>query len=278
LGHDVTVAVRSILLRGFDRECADKIGAYMEEHGVQFKRGVTPKKLTKLGNGQIKVQFSDDSEDTYDTVLTAIGRVADTPKLGIENIGVEVNKKNFRIIGKHEQTSCPNVYAVGDVLDGTPELTPVAIQAGILLARRLFGGSSEPMDYINVCTTVFTPIEYACVGYSEDHAIETFGEDNIEVYHREFLPLEWSLSLRRSHHSAFAKVIVDKKSDETVLGIHYVGPNAGEVMQGYGVAIKKGLTYKQLFETVGIHPTNAEEIVTLSVTKSSGEDAAAGGC
>jgi thioredoxin reductase (NADPH) len=136
----------------------------------------------------------------------------------------------------------------------------VAIQAGLLLANRLFGQSNEAMDYEKVCTTVFTPLEYSCVGLSE-----------------EFLPLEWSLSNSRHHHNSFAKAVVEKTSG-SILGLHFVGPNAGEVMQGYGVAIKKGLTYKELISTVGIHPTSAEELVTLSVTKSSGEDAAAGGC
>jgi pyruvate/2-oxoglutarate dehydrogenase complex dihydrolipoamide dehydrogenase (E3) component len=157
-------------------------------------------------------------------------------------------------------------------------LTPVAIQAGIYLARRIFGGLKEPMDYEKVCTTVFTPIEYSCVGISEDDAIARYGAENIEVYHREFLPLEWSLSPGRSHSNGFAKAVVDKTPAENVLGIHYIGPNAGEVMQGYGVAMKQGLTFKQLTETVGIHPTSSEELVTLSVTKSSGNDAAAGGC
>ena len=163
-------------------------------------------------------------------------------------------------------------------LQETPELTPVAIQAGLLLANRLFGKSKEPMDYENICTTVFTPIEYSCVGLSEDDAIAKFGNDNIDVYHREFVPLEWSLSMGRSHHNAFTKVVVDKTPDEKVLGIHYVGPNAGEVMQGFGTAMKTGLTFKKLTQTVGIHPTSAEELVTLSITKRSGGDAAAGGC
>lgn len=134
------------------------------------------------------------------------------------------------------------------------------------------------MDYVNVCTTVFTPIEYSCVGISEDDAIDKYGEDNIEVYHREFSPLEWSLALGRSHHNSFTKVVVDKTPAENVLGIHYVGPNAGEVMQGFGTAMKCGLTFKKLTDTVGIHPTSAEEIVTLQITKRSGDDAAAGGC
>ena len=151
----------------------------------------------------------------------------------------------------------------------------MAIQAGQYLARRLFAGSKEPMDYVNVCTTVFTPLEYSCVGLSEEDAIASFGEDGIEVYHREFIPLEWSISEKRSQSGkAFTKVIVDKSTDETVLGIHYCGPNAGEVMQGYGTAMKQGLKFKTLTDTVGIHPTSSEEIVTLAVTKSSGEDAA----
>lgn len=134
------------------------------------------------------------------------------------------------------------------------------------------------MDYVNICTTVFTPIEYACVGLSEDDAIEKYGADGIEVYHSEFFPLEWSLSHGRQSQMAYTKVVVDKTPAQNVLGIHFVGPNAGEVMQGYGTAMKQGLTFKTLTETVGIHPTSSEEIVTLQVTKSSGEDASAGGC
>jgi thioredoxin reductase (NADPH) len=134
------------------------------------------------------------------------------------------------------------------------------------------------MDYVNVCTTVFTPIEYSCVGTSEDAAIEKYGEDNVDCYIREFMPLEWALSHGRANHMAFVKVVVDKMPEENVLGIHYIGPNAGEVMQGYGAAMKQGLTFRTLKDTVGIHPTSSEEIVSLSVTKSSGESASAGGC
>ena len=277
LGYDTTVAVRSILLRGFDRECAEFIGNYMGDHGITFKREVVPKKLEKVDKDQIKVTFSDGSEDIFDTVLVAIGRSADTEKLGLENVGIKANSRNGKIPTTYEQTECPNIYAIGDVMESCPELTPVAIQAGVSLSRRLFGGSKEPMDYKSICTTVFTPIEYGTVGYSEDEAIETFGKDNIEVYHKSFIPLEWSLSDSRSHHQAFTKVIVDSSTDK-ILGIHFLGPSAGEVMQGYGVAIKKGLTMKDLMDTVGIHPTSSEEIVTLAVTKRSGEDAAAGGC
>jgi thioredoxin reductase (NADPH) len=117
IGLDVTIAVRSILLRGFDRECADKIGDYMVEHGIKFKREVTPTKLEKTESGQIKVTFSDGTTDEYDTVLAAIGRSADTEKLGLASAGVETNPKNGKVMAKYEQSACPNIYAVGDVLD-----------------------------------------------------------------------------------------------------------------------------------------------------------------
>lgn len=116
-GNDVTVAVRSILLRGFDRQCADRIGDYMEDHGVKFRRGVVPKKLEKVDGDRIHVTFSDDSEDVYDTVLVAIGRYGDTAKLGLENLGVQVNERNFKIPVKYEQSVCPNVYVIGDVME-----------------------------------------------------------------------------------------------------------------------------------------------------------------
>lgn len=144
-------------------------------------------------------------------------------------------------------------------------------------AYRLFGGSSEEMDYRNVATTIFTPLEYGCVGYSEDAAIETFGEDSLEIYHSTFSPLEWTLPPERAHHNAFAKVVVMKETDR-VLGMHYLGPNAGEVIQGFGACVKIGITFKQLKDTVGIHPTVAEEFTTLTVTKSSGASAKKGGC
>lgn len=286
LGMEVEVAVRSLLLRGFDRECAEKIGEYMEGHGVTFKRQVVPVKLEKVmvdgslrNNNRIRVTFSDDSQDVYDTVLVAIGRTADTKDLGLDQIDLSVKESNRKISTIHEQTPCANVYAVGDVVEGCPELTPVAIQAGVLLARRLFQTKAkELMDYTNVCTTVFTPIEYGTVGYSEEEAMERFGKNNVEVYHKEFMPLEWALSELREDHPAFTKVLVDKTNGDKIIGLHFLGPNAGEVVQGYGVAIKKGITFQELQDTVGIHPTSAEEIVTLSVSKSSGKDAKAGGC
>eukprot|EP00588_Corethron_pennatum_P015510 CAMPEP_0194265108 /NCGR_PEP_ID=MMETSP0169-20130528/446_1 /TAXON_ID=218684 /ORGANISM="Corethron pennatum, Strain L29A3" /LENGTH=626 /DNA_ID=CAMNT_0039005509 /DNA_START=30 /DNA_END=1910 /DNA_ORIENTATION=+ len=277
LGLDVTVAVRSILLRGFDRECAEKIGEFMEDAGVTFRRGVVPVKLEKTAEGKIAVTFDDEKTENFDTVLVAIGRSGDTKSLGLENVGIKTVERNEKIAAKFEQTIVPNIYCIGDVMEGCPELTPVAIEAGLALSKRLFSSSTKPMDYENVCTTVFTPVEFGTVGLSEEDAKERYGADNIDVYHKEFTPLEWGLSPHRQNRQCFTKVIVEKATDK-VVGIHFLGPEAGEVMQGYGVAMKKGMTFTELSETVGIHPTSSEEIVTLSVTKASGKDASAGGC
>eukprot|EP00956_Cyclotella_meneghiniana_P026856 scaffold59101_cov24-Cyclotella_meneghiniana.AAC.1 len=124
IGKDVTVAVRSILLRGFDRECADMIGDYMKSEGVKFKEEVLPTKMVKTDGGKIAVTFSNGDQEEFDTVLAAIGRTGDTQKLGLENVGVSVNPKNSKISAKLEQSSVPNIYVIGDVMDGCPELTP----------------------------------------------------------------------------------------------------------------------------------------------------------
>jgi len=281
LGCDATVMCRSMLLRGFDRECCEKIGAYMERTGgTKIKYGATPSRVEKQPNGKLLLTMSDGSSDEYDTVIAAVGRTADTAGMNLGAVGVEASPKNGKFDTKLEQTNVPHVYAIGDVLQDKPELTPVAIQAGILLANRLFGGKTEAMDYENVATAVFTPLEYGAVGLSEEAATERCG-GNIEVFHQSFAPLEWSLSHEREVdvYPAFAKIICDKRDPSLpVLGMHYLGPNAGEVIQGYAVAIKKGCTYSDLTETVGIHPTTSEQFTTLKVTKSSGEDAAAGGC
>lgn len=144
IGHDVTVAVRSILIRGYDREIADKLGSYMEDHGIKFRKEVVPTKLEKVEGDQIKVTFSDGQTDVYDTVLGAIGRIADTANLGLENVGIETTARWKEIPTKFEQTSVPNIYAIGDCMEDCPELTPVAIQAGFKLSQRLLVDRRRP--------------------------------------------------------------------------------------------------------------------------------------
>jgi len=285
LGLDTSVMVRSIFLRGFDQQMAGKIAEYMEEHGVNMIRECVPTSIERLEEGapgKVKVtgKYNDGTEftDEFNTVIFAIGRDACTNGLGLEEIGLELNPKNKKVLhDASEKTNIDNIFAIGDVLDDKPELTPVAIQAGKLLARRLCGVSDVLTDYVNVCTTVFTPLEYGCCGLSEEDAIAQYGEEDVEVYHTNFWPLEWTVA-HRPENSCYAKLVCVKSLDQKVVGIHYLGPNAGEVIQGYGIAMKFGATKAHFDSLVGIHPTTAETFTTMEITKSSGVDAAATGC
>lgn len=281
-GKHVTVMVRSIFLRGFDQEIAEKIASFMADGGVKFMRNSIPTKFEKTEDGKVKVEYEQDGEiksQVYDAVLLAIGRYAITKGLNLENAGVQVNPRNQKVIvDEFDISNVPNIWAIGDVSDGKPELTPVAIQAGQYLSRRLFGISTLKMDYVNVPTTVFTPLEYGCCGYSEEKAIEVFGSENVEIYHSEFKPLEWNYLDSREGKFCFGKIIVNMLDNGKVIGIHYLGPNAGEVLQGFAAAMKCGLTKEILDQTVGIHPTCAEEMTKLDITKRSGESATKSGC
>ncbi|XP_055237454.1 thioredoxin reductase 3 isoform X2 [Gorilla gorilla gorilla] len=249
-GLDVTVMVRSILLRGFDQEMAEKVGSYMEQHGVKFLRKFIPvmvQQLEKGSPGKLKVlakstEGTETIEGVYNTVLLAIGRDSCTRKIGLEKIGVKINEKSGKIpVSDVEQTNVPYVYAVGDILEDKPELTPVAIQSGKLLARRLFGASLE------------------------------------KIYHTLFWPLEWTVA-GRENNTCYAKIICNKFDHDRVIGFHILGPNAGEVTQGFAAAMKCGLTKQLLDDTIGIHPTCGEVFTTLEITKSSGLDITQKGC
>ena len=285
IGLDVTIMVRSILLRGFDQQLSEKIGSYMEGHGVKFVRPCVPTMLEEVeaGNpGKIKVhaKYNDGTEysDIFNTVIFAIGRDADTHKLGLDKLGVNVNPKNGKVIvDDGERSNVPHVFSVGDMADGKPELTPVAIQAGKLLARRIAGVSNIKTDYDAVPTTVFTPIEYGSCGLAEEDAEEKYGKDDLDVFHTNFWPLEWTVP-KRPENASYAKVICVKSQRNRVVGFHYLGPNAGEVTQGFAGMIKLGATKDDFDNLIGIHPTTAEVFTTLSINKASGEDPSATGC
>ena len=150
-------------------------------------------------------------------------------------------------------------------------MTPVAINAGKLLARRLFANSKIQMDYQNVPTTVFSPLEYGCVGLSEEKAIQQYGEEALEVYHAFYKPTEFFIP-QKNVENCYLKVVALRQDPQIVLGMHFLGPNAGEVIQGFAVAIKSKLTLPVLQDTVGIHPTTAEELTRINITKRSGLD------
>lgn len=278
---DVTVLVRSKPLRTFDQDCVKYIVDYMTHQGVKIVEGVLPKSIEKLPNGRLLVKYGESDQDEFDTVLAAVGRTPDLSKLGLENLpapGIVQDAKSHKIVCTNEQTSLPHIYAIGDVVHDAPELTPVAILAGKLLSRRLFGGGDVLMDYSSIATAVFTPLEFGTVGLTEDEAIERLGADSVECYVSAFTPLEWTISEQFTNLSCYCKVVLDAKQDDKVIGMHLVAPNAGEIIQGFGLAMNKGITFKELVESVGIHPTVGEEFNMLSVLKSSGASIAKTGC
>ncbi|KAF2904336.1 hypothetical protein ILUMI_01833 [Ignelater luminosus] len=275
LGYDATVMVRSVVLREFDQQMAQIITASMQEKGVKFLFKCLPQSIEKLPDDKLLVKWKnacgEEFSDTFDTVLFAIGRKALTRELHLDKAGVQVVGEGEKIDVSDEQTNVPHIFAVGDVLHKKPELTPVAIHAGKLLARRLFGGATDTMDYQNVATTVFSPLEYGCVGLSEEIALNKYGPDEIEVYHAYYKPTEFFVPQRSIAH-CYLKVIALRNGDQKVLGLHFIGPHAGEVIQGFAAAIKCHLTVPALMSTVGIHPTVAEEFTRINITKRSGKD------
>jgi len=246
----------------------------MAEEGVKFIRPCVPKKIELVsesprvlrvtavaGNGETVVE-------ECNTVLFAIGRKPCTDKIGLDKVGVAV-EKNGKIPVVNEQTNVPNIYAVGDILYKKPELTPVAIQAGLKLVNRLYRNATEQCDYSNVPTTIFTPLEYGCVGLSEEEAIQQYGEENIEVYIQNSTPFEWTIA----HHldnKCFAKLICLINENERVVGFHFLGPNAGEITQLASLVLKKNVTKADFNQLIGIHPTCAEVFVSMNITRRSG--------
>ncbi|XP_066925765.1 thioredoxin reductase 1, cytoplasmic-like [Clytia hemisphaerica] len=283
LGYDTTVMVRSILLRGFDQEMANRIGDYMEQEGIKFLKGYNIVKFEKLEEGtpgKVRVTYKN-AEDKiesaeYDSVVLAVGRKPLIDDVGVQNAGVQLHEKSgFVITDNADRTNVDNIYCIGDLAEGKPELTPVAIQAGRLLAKRIFAGAQKKCDYENVATTVFTPLEYGACGLSEEDAIKKYGDENVTTYHSNFTPLEATVA-HRLDNGCYAKLICNKTDDERVIGMHVVGPNAGEMIQGFALAFKTGATKEHFDDLIGIHPTNAEIFTTLDKTKA--EDPAVTGC
>merc|ERR1719198_428551 len=290
VGCDTTVMMLSIPLRGFDQQMAGQIKTYMEEGGIKFLNQMVPVSVEKAPSGRKLVKYATTdgattAEDEFDTVLIATGRDVCTTSMGLEHTGVATNPKNGKIPTVCEQTNVDHIYAIGDVIDGDAlsppsqltELTPVAIQAGKLLANRLYAGGTELMDYQMVPTTVYTPLEYGAVGMSEEDAITKYGDEKVEVYHTKFTPLEWTVP-HRGDGECYAKLLCLLDDNERVIGLHVAGPNAGEMTQGFAVALKCGATKADFDNTVGIHPTCVETFTTLTVTKRSCESVEAESC
>ena len=262
LGSHVTQVHRGEkVLTGFDEDVRNFIAVEMHKTGVNFKFKTEVESITKTAHG-LHVKVKGDGESlTVDTVLYATGRIANASGLGLGAVGVEVTAAGAIKVNGQYQTSVPHIYAVGDVT-ARMQLTPVALGEAMVVVDQLFGPaagkSPRSMSYDFIPTAVFTHPNIGTVGYSESQARDKF--DKVSVYRADFKSLKHTLS--GSTERTLMKLLVDDNTDR-VVGLHLVGPDAGEVVQGFAVAMKAGATKAVFDSTIGIHPTMAEEFVTM---------------
>lgn len=262
LGVDVHLLHRGDrILRGFDDEVRHIVAREVEKKGVKIHLDAPLEALEKNADGSIRCRIEGGGDVEADLVLFATGRTPRTDGIGLEDNGVTLDRHGGIVVDDHFRSSVPNILAVGDVIHRL-QLTPVALAEGMAVARSLFAGDTRAMDYVNVPTAVFSQPPLATVGYTEEQAR---AEYDVVVYKSEFTTLKHTLSGRNER--SFMKLVVDKPTDR-VLGVHIVGTDAAEMLQGFAVALKCGATKAQLDETIGIHPTSAEELVTMRTPSS----------
>ncbi|MEL0150226.1 MAG: glutathione-disulfide reductase [Rhodobiaceae bacterium] len=257
LGVDTTLVYRGAqILRGFDNEVRDHLAAEMAVKGVSIKTESDIAAITKTDNGYT-VTYQDGSTQDTGLVMYATGRVPMTDGLGLENAGVELGAKGEIKVDAYSKTNIDSIYAVGDVT-ARAELTPVAIREGAAFAETVFNDNPLAVDHSIIPTAVFSQPSIGTVGLGEEAAREAGHE--IDVYAASFRPMKNTLS--GNPEKTLMKLIVDK-ADDKVLGLHIVGPDSGEMIQAFGVAITMGATKAQFDATIAVHPTAAEELVTF---------------
>jgi len=257
LGSQVTQLYRGpLFLRGFDADIRAHAAREIARTGVDLRFEVNVESIARGANGLV-LALTDGSSIEADTVLYATGRKANIDGLGLENVKVEVNEFGNVVADWEYRTAEPSIFALGDVTGGM-ELTPVALAEGMSFARRQFGGLENIVDYDFIPTAVFCQPNIGTVGFTEEQARARFG--HIRLFKSTFKPMKHTISGR--DEQTFMKLVVDKATDR-VVGAHMVGPDAGEIMQGFAIAMRAGAS-KALFDTtIGIHPTAAEEFVTM---------------
>lgn len=246
-----------LFLRGFDKEIREFTAKEVAQKGVQLTFDTNIESIEKLPSGELKVKLTDGSERVVDCVMAATGRAPKIEGLGLENTAVQINKNGTLAVNDDYQTDEPSIYAIGDVIGGL-ELTPVALAEGMALAKTLYNNQPTKVDYDNIATAVFCQPNIATVGLTEEQALER--GLRVRVYCSSFRPMKNTLS--GSPERMLMKLLVDDSNDK-VIGCHMVGHEAGELIQGLAVAIKAGATKSDFDATIGIHPTAAEEFVTM---------------
>lgn len=256
LGVDVHMIIRgSNILRGFDEAVRNTLREEMAKKGVKIHQECKVNSIEKSNTGY-SLRVDHDEIIETDLIMYATGRAPKSKGIGLEDVGVEMNAKGAIVVDDYYRTSVDNIFALGDVTDKV-QLTPVAIAEAMALSHTLFGGTPTTVDYCDIPTAVFSHPPVGTVGLTEEQARR---DHDVELYMSHFKPMKHTLSGRDER--TMMKMIVDKKTDR-VLGCHMVGLDAPEIAQGLGIALKCGATKAQFDATVGIHPTAAEEWVTM---------------
>ncbi|KAK4482308.1 hypothetical protein RD792_009461 [Penstemon davidsonii] len=245
------------VLRGFDEEVRDFVEEQMSLRGIEFHAEETPQAIVKSSDGSLSLKTNKGTVDGFSHVMFATGRIPNTKNLGLEAVGVKLSKNGAIEVNEYSQTSVPSIWAVGDVTDRI-NLTPVALMEGGALAKTLFANQPTKPDHSDVPSAVFSQPPIAQVGLTEEQAVKEYGD--VDVYTSNFRPLKATLSGLPDR--VFMKLIVCAKTNK-VIGLHMCGEDSPEIVQGFAVAVKAGLTKADFDTTVGIHPTAAEELVTM---------------
>lgn len=261
LGSDTSIMIRyDQVLRTFDSMVSSEVTKNLEQDGVKVIRRTQTKSVTKEENGSLTLATTGEPITDVDCLLFAIGRNPSTPGLNLEKQGVKLDSKGHIIVDAYQNTDAKNIYALGDVC-GRALLTPVAIAAGRRLAHRLFNNEHDlKLDYNNIATVVFSHPPTGTIGLTEEEARTKYGDDKIKIYSSTFTPMYYSVTSEK--HKCSMKLIC-LLPEEKVIGLHMVGQGVDEMLQGFAVAIKMGATKKQFDDTVAIHPTSSEELVTM---------------
>ena len=260
LGSDVQLVVRKdSVLRDFEPMLAERLMDCMDRDNIDVVTRVVPKSVERTDEGIVLQSEDGRSFGPADCLLWAIGRSPNTESLDAAKAGVEQDENGFIPTDKFQQTNVENVFAIGDVT-GRDALTPVAIAAGRRLADRLYGGmEGRHLEYDLIPTVIFSHPTIGTVGLTEDQAREKYGDD-VRVYVSDFIGMYYALGLNKRRSTM---KLVTAGAEENVVGCHIIGEGADEMLQGFAVAIRMGATKKDFDDTVAIHPTSAEELVTM---------------
>ena len=248
-------------LRNFDPMMVETLVESMQQDGITLHTHAILKEVVKNADGSITLHLEDGRAQTVDCLIWAIGREPTTDKINLHAAGVEANARGFIKVDKYQNTNVPGIYAVGDIIEGGIELTPVAVAAGRRLSERLFNNKpNEHLDYNLVPSVVFSHPPIGIVGLTEPQAIEQYGAENVKVYKSSFTSMYTAVT---QHRQACRMKLVCVGKEEKIVGLHGIGFGVDEMIQGFAVAIKMGATKADFDNTVAIHPTGSEEFVTM---------------